>query len=114
MLASCAVAAASGFLIYYYCDNEQESVSVVDAGRDYGMRSSAGAQSETIQARYVRQYRVRCNAICDILFETAAPLLVTASDYKSYYITSLVVWPTPDLQAPPNARFARIPRILSS
>ncbi|KAL6732264.1 hypothetical protein Aduo_003041 [Ancylostoma duodenale] len=46
MLASCAVAAASGFFIYYYCDNEQESVCVVDRGRDYGVRFSAGVQRE--------------------------------------------------------------------
>ncbi|EYC12978.1 hypothetical protein Y032_0045g1196 [Ancylostoma ceylanicum] len=88
MLASCAVAAASGFLIYYYCDNEQESVSVVDAGRDYGMRSSAGAQSDAAvqQSGCALPIRMRATGATDVTLSQSPPL-----SYKPQCIHHLIL-----------------------
>ncbi|KAL6732263.1 hypothetical protein Aduo_003040 [Ancylostoma duodenale] len=43
---ACAVAAASGIALYYYCNSEQESSSYVDPGREYGVRYYSGVRKD--------------------------------------------------------------------
>ncbi|RCN34400.1 hypothetical protein ANCCAN_19763 [Ancylostoma caninum] len=41
---ACAVAAASGIALYYYCNNGKESSTDVDPGREYGVRVYSGVR----------------------------------------------------------------------